>query len=223
MKPIAMLVNTCTATAMFLFAGSALAASCSTSPDLDTTDMMVNGNSATDCRGPVRPENNSESVLAAYVNDHDFFGGGWTHAARYETDTGTSSDGDFMGIQFNVVASDGTSGDFTLALTDANGALPPDFPFVLDLLGILKGAGNPAGDLAAYFFDAIALSADNAGSFTMNFANGGGKIPALSYMDFLVRIDAPNQVPEPASGALLGLGLLGFVASRRYRWRNRQA
>ena len=64
------------------------------------------------------------------------------------------------------------------------------------------------------------------GNFQITFLNNGGQVPGLSHMIIAGNDDTEvhqqcttdcTSVPEPMSGALLGVGLLGALAAARYR------
>ncbi len=126
----------------------------------------------------------------------------------------------FSGIDFTVTAPPTNSGTWTVAWVDTNGATPLNLPITIDLEIGLFGGNNGAG----YFFDNVLLPispSSGTGMFGINFTNNGNQQPALSHLTLTGGNAAhvgppPVEAPEPASLAILGLGLatLGFVRRR---------
>jgi hypothetical protein len=124
---------------------------------------------------------------------------------------------------FMLDAAAGTSGTYLLTATDNNGAVLPNFPLALDFIVGLKGGNR----FALYFFDDVVFDGSGGGAWTIAFENGGQQIPNLSHMAVLVREGqreeectvncGPQEVPEPGTLALVGLGMagIGFAGRRR--------
>jgi|GEM_PF-1482909 len=198
------------------FAGGAFAATsyCSdpggNTDGLTTGGMTFNGNNATDCYGKGEFANNSPATVESTINTLKW-GDDWQFLVR---DEGSGGTGTYMGLQFTLDANEigNKSGTYTLNVVDTNGGAPLNLPTTLDFVGVLKGGTG----FAAYFFDDVLVMANNNGTWTIQFKHKKN-YPDLSHMDFLVRGGDGTNVPEPASAALFGIGMIGLAAMRRRR------
>jgi hypothetical protein len=126
-----------------------------------------------------------------------------------------------------VFMSKNGGGAFSLASFEAGNRADPDSygtTFSIDIMGMINGGGTVS--------HTVALNGDDFGFFTLG--SGFSNLTSVSFtargvpsvflgrgpeflIDNITVGPAFSAVPEPATLSLLGLGLLGFAATRRNR------
>lgn len=191
-------------------------------------NLSLNGVQAADCYAVVTGDNinkvgqldgllwtSADNPWVQIAQSNRVGGRGETVSAQYQ------------GMLFTTAWTGGKSGEWTLDVSSANPAARFGGQQHYDLALALKGANS----YALWFFDNVQVGALNAGTWEVVFATAGNpkrpNIPDLSHISLFVRQgsgDTPppsNEVPAPATPALLGIGLLGLLGASALRRRRR--
>ena len=206
-------------TALMMFAGGASAAAlCSVAnpnPDgMSTSDVTYNGINSDDCYGVVLGTD-STALINSTLNLWGASTDAWSFLAKDDTPGGTGNGtGAFLGINFSLTTTAGTSGNWTLTGSDTN--VPTILPTFLDFIVVLKASDR----FGAWLLDDVKFDGSDGGTWKINFLNNAGNIPDLSHLSLYVRngddpSGPPKQIPEPASLLLMSAGLIGFGFARR--------
>jgi PEP-CTERM motif len=203
---------------MVLASGAANAAACAVTDVTFSSTYPTDQKPATACSNALDGTGNTPNTIGL----DGLWGPGFVEGVTLDDAANGSATGAtnvLGGFQFTLSGiTAATGGTYTLGIIDTNGlGTPPNLPFFLDFVLYLKGG---QADTAAYLFDDTLVDTSGGGVWNVTFLNNGGNIPNLSNISVYVREGKdPNfpgdEIPEPASLALVGLGLLAAAATRR--------
>jgi hypothetical protein len=196
--------------------------------DVDTGDVSLTINStlysASNCYGQYAQNQGNLSNLLSDFNS--IFGSTGTFLGLAQSANGSDPNGLGGGLTFSVTATAGVSGSWTVTWTDSNTTTAPNLPIAVDL-GVVLTGGSQA---AAFLLPSVTLPVSpnsGTGTFVIDFLNNGGQTPAISDFTLVGRVDGPTTdctecapppaVPEPATLAILGTGMMAVAIVRRRR------
>jgi hypothetical protein len=178
-------------------------------------DVAWNGNSADACAGPFNGNDtggNQNTFGTNLPTKGPWAGEDFTLLTKSDSNP-QKTENSIGGVDFLISTSSGTSGVWTLSWTEK---VAGSLPITLDLIASVKGSSAYTlflfKDLT---FKTVPLS--GTGTFsTISLQTNGDQTPNLSHMSIFGRIAITEEVPEPATVALLGLGLIGIGFRRRF-------
>lgn len=201
---------------MFLAGAAAYAAPTITSIDTFNTGPQIINGSGTDTNAIRTLENNvtaADPFLPSSIAAADYNGSGMLLVNNGSADNSAVTVSWNLASDFLAAGSTNVGFLFTILQSDGN---PTNLSFTLNGVALANFVipGNTLNtDLTFGIADGLL---DNGGLLTMSLTGLDGWDLRLDAIDLVSTAPStPNNVPEPASAALLGLGLVGMGAMRR--------